>query len=117
MHLFLKIKSSIGLVLGTFFSILLVLDAYEIGQNPTDYVKVYNISANSNHWEYQSIQNYQMKSLIFAGIALAYVGLSIFSLTTKSLNIKHTIFAIDIALVLWGIVNYFIWAATGYDHP
>lgn len=112
MNLFLKVKSIVGVMLGVLFAYAFICEAYSVLENSKGY---YYISSESKEWQYQSVDNYHTWCLICGGIALLYVGLNVLSLSTKKVRIKYTVLAIDILLLLLGIIGFYNFAVLGFD--
>lgn len=54
----IKIKIFIGMIVALLLGLLILLDVFAISHNPTDYIRVCEISDSSPHWMFKSVTNY-----------------------------------------------------------
>jgi hypothetical protein len=111
-----KIKSIIGAILALLFNVASISDYFSVNENPVEYQMVYHFSENSEHWTYQSIENYKIQSLIYAFIYFVYFVLNILFLIKNTNYLKYILVLIEILLILWLFVSIYQWSLTGFDH-
>lgn len=113
----IKIKIIIGMIVTLLLGLLILLDVFAISHNPTDYIRVCEISDSSPHWMFKSVTNYVIWSLGQAVICLTYIALSLIVLIKKQSNIlMKSLIVFEIIVLIWFIRYYYLFYASGFDH-
>ena len=113
----IKIKIFIGMIVALLLGLLILLDVFAISHNPTDYIRVCEISDSSPHWMFKSVTNYVIWSLGQAVICLTYIALSLIVLIKKQSNIlMKSLIVFEIIVLIWFIRYYYLFYASGFDH-
>ena len=113
----IKIKIIIGMIVALLLGLLILLDVFAISDNPTDYIRVCEISDSSPHWMFKSVTNYVIWSLGQAVICLTYIALSLIVLIKKQSNIlMKSLIVFEIIVLIWFIRYYYLFYASGFDH-
>ena len=113
----IKIKIIIGVIVALLLGLLILLDVFAISDNPTDYIRVCEISDSSPHWMFKSVTKYVIWSLGQAAICLTYIALSLIVLIKKQSNIlMKSLIVFEIIVLIWFIRYYYLFYASGFDH-
>lgn len=117
MNRIIKIKTIIGITVALLLGLLILLDVFSILDNPTDYIRVCEISPSSPHWMFKSVTNYVVWSLGQVAICFIYIALSLIVLIKKQSNIlMKSLIVFEIIVLIWFIRYYFLFYASGFDH-
>jgi len=117
MRKIIKIKTIIGIIVALILGLLILLDIFAIADEPTDYIRVCQISDSSPHWIFKSVSNYIIWSLGQATICFIYVALSLIVLIRKQSKIlMKSLIVFEIIMLIWFIRYYFLFYASGFDH-
>ncbi|MFB6320828.1 hypothetical protein [Saccharicrinis sp. FJH54] len=101
----------IGL-LSIFLLILLPIDAIEFYNNPSDYIKVYDLDTSEKFWRLEYLKN----SILFVVLSLAVlitIGFSIKKKNNKILIIRRVVVY---SLILLMVIAFTKWGLNGFDH-
>jgi hypothetical protein len=116
MNKFFKIKSIVGIVIAALFGLVSLFEVSSINENSSEYVRVYNISECSTHWQFQSIDNYKTLNVLHLAISVIYVVLAISFFYTKRPLFKYLLLFIEVVVILWFIRYLSLWIFSGFDH-
>mgnify|MGYP001175554073 CR=1 FL=1 len=113
----IKIKIITGMIVALLLGLLILLDVLAISDNPTDYIRVCEISDSSPHWMFKSVTNYVIWSLGQVAICLTYIALSLIVLIKKQSNVlMKSLIIFEIIVLIWFIRYYYLFYASGFDH-
>jgi hypothetical protein len=93
--------------------ILLPIDTVEFYNNPSDYIKVYDLDTSEIFWRFGYLKN-SILMAVFSLIALIAIGLNIKKKDNKRIILTRRI-VVYVAILIIAIA-YTKWGLTGFDH-
>jgi hypothetical protein len=111
-----KIKTITGIIVGLILGLLTLFDITSVKNNPTDYLNVYQISENANHWMFRSVSSYVKWDIMKICVYLAYIVLSIIAIIRKPKVLVSAILIFEMLVLIWVIRYFYLFYASGFDH-
>ena len=95
------------------------LDLLSFYESADDFIRIYGIGPDANHWQFKSEFNYKLWRSILIGLFLT-LSISSFALLRTTVRKRSFLIKITILLsvmgLLWEAWTYYIWYQSGYDH-